>query len=72
MASSSTRFDLERFDGSGDFSLWREKMMAVLIYQKLDGALEEKIEKSEREQDAVKKSETETIMKQARSAIIMN
>ena len=47
MASSSTRFDLEKFDGSGDFSLWKEKMMAVLIYQKLDSALEEGTEKDE-------------------------
>ena len=72
MGSSSTRFDLERFDGSGDFSLWREKMMAILIYQKLDYAIEERPEKSEKDLDATKKSELEVIMKQARSAIIMN
>ena len=46
--------------------------MAVLNYQKLDDALEERIEKLEKESDAAKKSETKTIMKQARSAIIMN
>ena len=70
MASSSTRFDLERFDGTGDFSLWKEKMMAILIYQNLDTTLEEAIEKSE--PDAAKKKESNTVIKQARSAIIMN
>ena len=72
MASSSTRFDLEKFDGSGDFSLWKEKMMAVLIYQKLDSALEEITEKEEKYSDALKKGDAEIVMKQARSAIIMN
>ena len=70
MASSSTRFDLEKFDGSGDFSLWKEKMMAILIYQRLDVAIEEETEKSDL--DDIKKKELNTVMKQARSAIIMN
>ncbi|XP_062114670.1 uncharacterized protein LOC133825784 [Humulus lupulus] len=36
----TARYDLEKFDGSGDFSLWKEKLMAVLIHQNLDEALE--------------------------------
>lgn len=67
MGSSSARFDLERFDGTGDFSLWKEKMMAILICQKLDIAIEEGID-----HDDANKKESETVMKQARSAIIMN
>ena len=67
MGSSSARFDLERFDGTGDFSLWKEKMMAILICQKLDIAIEEGIDP-----DDANKKESETVMKQARSAIIMN
>lgn len=67
MGSSSARFDLERFDGTGDFSLWKEKMMAILICQKLDIAIEEGIIP-----DDANKKESETVMKQARSAIIMN
>ena len=69
-SSSSTRFDLEKFDGTGDFSLWKEKMQAILIYQRLDSALEETIEKIEI--DAVKLKEMDTVIKQARSVIIMN
>lgn len=70
MASSSTRFDLEKFDGTGYFSLWKEKMQAILIYQRLDSALEETIEKVEA--DSAKEKEVDIVMKQARSVIIMN
>ncbi|KAK2974226.1 hypothetical protein RJ640_016712 [Escallonia rubra] len=31
--NTSTKYDLEKFDGSNDFSLWRMKMRAVLIQQ---------------------------------------
>ena len=70
MASSSTIFDLERFDGTRDFSLWKEKMQTILIYRRLDSALEESVEKIE--DDTVRLKEVNTVMKQARSAIIMN
>uniref|UniRef100_A0A803QJ40 Uncharacterized protein n=1 Tax=Cannabis sativa TaxID=3483 RepID=A0A803QJ40_CANSA len=72
MASSSTRFDLERFDGSKNFSLWKEKMTAILIYQKLDSVLEEGVKKIEKEVDAAKKNESDTVMKQVQSIITMN
>ncbi|KAK3000052.1 hypothetical protein RJ639_022601 [Escallonia herrerae] len=33
--NTSTKYDLEKFNGSNDFSLWRMKMQAVLIQQGL-------------------------------------
>ncbi|KAK2966723.1 hypothetical protein RJ640_000624 [Escallonia rubra] len=40
--NTSTKYDLEKFDGSNDFSLWRMKMCAVLIQQGLLKALKGK------------------------------
>ncbi|KAK3018765.1 hypothetical protein RJ639_003312 [Escallonia herrerae] len=40
--NTSTKYDLEKFDGSHDFSLWRMKMRAVLIQQGLLKALKGK------------------------------
>ncbi|KAK3003348.1 hypothetical protein RJ639_019865 [Escallonia herrerae] len=39
--NTSTKYDLEKFDGSNDFSLWRMKIRAVLIQQRLLKALKE-------------------------------
>ncbi|EXB37274.1 Disease resistance protein RPM1 [Morus notabilis] len=39
----SMKFELEKFDGSGDFGLWRKKMRAILVQQKIacdNGAVE--------------------------------
>ncbi|KZV56298.1 hypothetical protein F511_00295 [Dorcoceras hygrometricum] len=36
---STTKFDLEKFTGSNDFSLWRIKMKALLVHTGLGGAL---------------------------------
>jgi len=41
MAPSTSRFDIDKFDGSNDFSLWRIKMEALLCSQGLEGALEQ-------------------------------
>ncbi|KAK3011898.1 hypothetical protein RJ639_011418 [Escallonia herrerae] len=40
--NTSTKYDLEKFDGSNDFSSWRMKMRAVLIQQGLLKALKGK------------------------------
>ncbi|GJR01837.1 zinc finger, CCHC-type containing protein [Tanacetum coccineum] len=40
MASSITRFDIEKFDGKNDFGLWQIKMRALMIQQGCDAALE--------------------------------
>lgn len=41
-----TRFDLEKFNGENDFYLWNLTMQAILIQQKLDGALNDEDEDS--------------------------
>ncbi|GKB25187.1 zinc finger, CCHC-type containing protein [Tanacetum coccineum] len=40
MASSITRFDIEKFDGKNNFGLWQIKMRALLVQQGCDVALE--------------------------------
>ncbi|GJV72122.1 hypothetical protein Tco_1492117 [Tanacetum coccineum] len=40
MASSITRFDIEKFDGKNDFGLWKIKMRALMVQQGCDVALE--------------------------------
>ena len=71
MASASTKFDLDKFDGTGDFTLWKGKMMAVSIYQKLDSAIEDDIPELKASASGRKEDAT-LVMKQARSAIVMN
>nr|GFA01617.1 retrovirus-related Pol polyprotein from transposon TNT 1-94 [Tanacetum cinerariifolium] len=40
MASSITRFDIEKFDGKNDFGLWQIKMCALMVHQGCDATLE--------------------------------
>ncbi|GKD09204.1 retrovirus-related pol polyprotein from transposon TNT 1-94 [Tanacetum coccineum] len=40
MASSVTRFDIEKFDGKNDFGLWQIKIRALMVQQVCDAALE--------------------------------
>ncbi|GKB06961.1 hypothetical protein Tco_0835194 [Tanacetum coccineum] len=40
MASSITRFDIEKFDGKNDFGLWKIKMHALMVKQGCDVVLE--------------------------------
>ncbi|GJX90511.1 retrovirus-related pol polyprotein from transposon TNT 1-94 [Tanacetum coccineum] len=40
MASSITRFDIEKIDGKNDFGLWQLKMHALMVHQGCDAALE--------------------------------
>ncbi|GKA98354.1 hypothetical protein Tco_0826291 [Tanacetum coccineum] len=39
MASSITRFDIEKFDGKNDFGLWKIKMCALMVQHGCDAAL---------------------------------
>ncbi|GJW85083.1 hypothetical protein Tco_0158228 [Tanacetum coccineum] len=39
MASSITRFDIEKFDGKNDFGLWQIKMHILMVQQGCDAAL---------------------------------
>lgn len=40
----ATKFEIERFDGKGDFSLWKKKIKALLVQQKVAKALDKKID----------------------------
>ncbi|GJR11478.1 zinc finger, CCHC-type containing protein [Tanacetum coccineum] len=40
MASSITRFNIEKFDGKNDFGLWQIKMCALMVQRGCDDALE--------------------------------
>ncbi|GJR36448.1 hypothetical protein Tco_1212132 [Tanacetum coccineum] len=40
MASSITRFDIEKFDGKNDFGLWQIKIRALMVQQGCDAASE--------------------------------
>ena len=37
---SSYKFDIEKFNGSNDFTLWKLKMKAILVQQKCEEAIE--------------------------------
>ncbi|GKC09386.1 hypothetical protein Tco_1000996, partial [Tanacetum coccineum] len=37
---TGAKFDIEKFDGTGDFGLWRIKMRALLIQHGCEAALE--------------------------------
>ncbi|TXG70425.1 hypothetical protein EZV62_005360 [Acer yangbiense] len=37
----STKFEIEKFNGKGDFRMWRKKMKAILVQQKCAKSLEE-------------------------------
>jgi len=43
MAPTVSRYDIDKFNGSNDFGLWRIKMEAFLYSQGLEGALESKV-----------------------------
>ena len=36
-----SKFELEKFDGSGDFSLWQKKMTVILVQNQCFEALDE-------------------------------
>ena len=41
-----TIFDIEKFDGTGDFCLWKKKMKAIMMQLKVDAVLDENPELS--------------------------
>ena len=51
MASSSSKVEIEKFDGSNDFGLWKMKMLAHLGNLGLDFALEDDFLDYERRQE---------------------
>ena len=42
MTVSNAKFEVEKFDGTNNFSMWKCEVMDVLIQQELDIALEDK------------------------------
>ncbi|KAK2976143.1 hypothetical protein RJ640_012353 [Escallonia rubra] len=65
--NTSTKYDLEKFDGSNDFSLWRMKMRAVLIQQGLLKALKGK----QGLLDTMSDDEKEDMLERAHSALLL-
>ena len=64
----SSRIDIERFDGKGDFSIWKKKIKAVLVQQKCAKAISDPSEFPE----VMKASEKQEIMENAYSLLILN
>nr|GEW65313.1 putative reverse transcriptase domain-containing protein [Tanacetum cinerariifolium] len=64
---SSHKFDLEKFNGSNDFTLWKVKMTALLVQQGCAVALEGEEKFSKDMKEEVKKE----IMAKAHSAILL-
>jgi len=41
---SSTKFEVEKFDGKGNFGMWKCEVMDILVQMNLDFTLEDKPE----------------------------
>ena len=65
---SSHKFDIEKFTGSNDFTLWKVKMRALLVQQGCVTALEEEEKLSEK----LKEGEKAEILAKAHSAILLS
>ncbi|WRX14855.1 Integrase [Theobroma cacao] len=67
MATSSTKYEIEKFNGRNDFSLWRVKMRALLVQQGLLKALKGK----EHLPSNLSDGEKDDLMEKAHSAILL-
>ncbi|WRX23839.1 GAG-pre-integrase domain - like 7 [Theobroma cacao] len=67
MTTSSTKYEIEKFNGKNDFSLWRVKMCALLVQQGLLKALKGK----EHLPSNLSDSEKDDIMEKAHSVILL-
>uniref|UniRef100_A0A803PJQ8 Reverse transcriptase Ty1/copia-type domain-containing protein n=1 Tax=Cannabis sativa TaxID=3483 RepID=A0A803PJQ8_CANSA len=63
----TARFELEKFNGTGDFGLWRESLKGILIHQKVSKDLKPKEELTEK----LKKEKLEDMEELAYYTIIM-
>ncbi len=66
MASSSTKYEIEKFDGESSFSLWKIKIKYSLILQGLCKAIEDNFPKG------MKEAEKADLKERALSAIFMS
>ncbi|KAF5775409.1 putative RNA-directed DNA polymerase [Helianthus annuus] len=64
----STKFELEKFDGRNDFSLWRVKMRALLVHNGVVDALKGE----DRLPNELSAKEKKEILEKAHSAIILS
>ena len=64
----SSKIDIEKFDGKGDFSMWKKKMRDVLTQQKCAKAIGDPSEFSE----VMNSLEKQEIMNNAYSLLILN
>lgn len=62
------KFDIEKFDGRNDFSLWRLKMRALMVHQGVVDALKGE----EGLPEAMTEKEKKEVMEKAHSAIILS
>ncbi|EOY34202.1 Uncharacterized protein TCM_041944 [Theobroma cacao] len=67
MVTSSTKYEIEKFNGRNDFSLWCVKMCALLVQQGLLKALKEK----EHLLSNLSNGEKDNLMEKAHSAILL-
>ncbi|KAL5764194.1 hypothetical protein ACOSP7_016547 [Xanthoceras sorbifolium] len=65
---ATVKFDVEKFNGENDFSLWRVKMRALLVHQGLVKALKGKDPLPESMSDKDK----DEILEKAHSAILLS
>ncbi|KAM6551630.1 hypothetical protein CsatB_001438 [Cannabis sativa] len=50
---SMARFELEKFDGSTDFALWRESLKGILVHQKVAKVLRDEKLLAEKKPDEI-------------------
>ena len=67
---ASTRLEVEKFTGENDFHLWRLKMRALLVHQRLDVALDD--ESSSKNPMKVTEEELSEVLNRAHGAIILS
>ncbi|KAH9769644.1 hypothetical protein KPL71_012096 [Citrus sinensis] len=67
---ASTKLEVEKFTGENDFHLWRLKMRALLVHQRLDVALDD--ESSSKKLMKVTEEELSEMLDRAHSAIILS
>ncbi|WRX08983.1 Integrase [Theobroma cacao] len=67
MATSSTKYEIEKFNGKNDFSLWRVKIRALLVQQRLLKALKGK----EHLPSNLSDGEKDDLMEKAHSVILL-
>ena len=67
---ASTKLEVEKFTGKNDFHLWRLKIRALLVHQRLDVALDD--ESSSKKPMKVIEEELSEVLDRAHSAIIIS